>query len=383
MNPATVVLPRRPHIKSRSGCIECKRRRIKTIPSPTGSNQSYADSTTSTDKIHRESKTNSPSYTTPRSTTPPPEAELPSLNYVELRLMQQFFNTTHKSLTSKPEFQKMWQTELSDFALKHEFAIRSIFALSALEIANTTIDSSESSFYTSHAMLQHQQALRLAHEALEDPSPDNCSALHIFSGLAFIFTMAKPRDGARALSGESPLMVEWFSLMAGIQAIKASFSESLDTGPHGPLLIAARQATSERVAHARREPLLHELETLVRIHVANVEELIVYSRCIDYLHVCFNIIDRPDMECECADVFTWFFAVSPEFIALLKNGAQEALAIFAFACVLFLKIEHFWWAAGWAQYLVAETFEGLDEQHQSWARWPMEQVGLLPPAHMC
>lgn len=58
---------------------------------------------------------------------------------------------------------------------------------------------------------------------------------------------------------------------------------------------------------------------------------------------------------------------------------QEALAIFAYACVLFWKMEKFWWMEGWSGLIMNNVWGWLDGEHRGWIEWPIAEIGWSPP----
>jgi hypothetical protein len=65
-------------------------------------------------------------------------------------------------------------------------------------------------------------------------------------------------------------------------------------------------------------------------------------------------------------------------LLLLKEGTQEALVIFAYACVLFNKVEFYWWMEGWSTHLMGNIWGFLDEEHKEWVSWPAKEIGWSP-----
>jgi hypothetical protein len=75
---------------------------------------------------------------------------------------------------------------------------------------------------------------------------------------------------------------------------------------------------------------------------------------------------------------TWLYHLSPEFLIQLRDHTQEALAIFAYGCVLLKKLDFCWWMEGWSVHLISRIYFSLDETHRAWIEWPIAEIGWVP-----
>jgi hypothetical protein len=83
---------------------------------------------------------------------------------------------------------------------------------------------------------------------------------------------------------------------------------------------------------------------------------------------------------EINDAFTWVYLIAEDLLPLLRLPTQESIAIFVFFCVLLKKLDSHWWMQGWPRHLVARAYDLLDEERRLWIRWPMEEIGWIPPS---
>lgn len=79
-----------------------------------------------------------------------------------------------------------------------------------------------------------------------------------------------------------------------------------------------------------------------------------------------------------SDAFVWHYVAAGDFLPLMRQGRQEAIAIYAHSCVIYSSMESFRWMQGWATFLFAKAWDILDDEHRLWVQWPMEEIGWTP-----
>jgi hypothetical protein len=84
---------------------------------------------------------------------------------------------------------------------------------------------------------------------------------------------------------------------------------------------------------------------------------------------------------ELIDAFIWVFFMAEDLLPLLRapTTRREAVAIFAFFCVLLHRLDGHWWMQGWGRHLVAHAYDLLDEEGRLWIRWAVDEIGWVPP----
>ncbi|KAF4630547.1 hypothetical protein G7Y89_g7593 [Cudoniella acicularis] len=258
--------------------------------------------------------------------------------------------------------------------------MRGILSISALHLAY--LNPEKQDFYVSHSMEHHELALKEATTVLPNVTKENCAALHIFSILTCIHTLGRPRRQEDFLVvGESGI-AKWLVLFRGVTEIIEPFEDVMASGLLSSLFQARqrRQNLRENCDGSGVEGNhLKELRDLV-LQTTREEEMIpVYTTNIDSLQRAFTFIytSAPHTH-ETGDVFIWIFRVTNEYLMALKEGTQEALAIFAYSCVLFKKMEGYWWMEGWSVQLMSNIYDFLDEEHRLWIRWPIKEIGWTP-----
>lgn len=125
-------------------------------------------------------------------------------------------------------------------------------------------------------------------------------------------------------------------------------------------------------------PQLEELQVLLDKTVADPEALRIYSFAVDKLRRSLRLLDGGS-PVDIMDAFVWVWEVADEFLQLLEEPTQEAVAIFAHFCVFLKKLENHWWLQSWAVHLMSRAYGILDDQHRLWIQWPIEQIGWVAP----
>lgn len=75
----------------------------------------------------------------------------------------------------------------------------------------------------------------------------------------------------------------------------------------------------------------------------------------------------------------WIYRYTDSFLPYLKLPTQEALAILAYFCIMVKKVETQWWLQGWANRIMSEIYDRLDEEHRTWIYPAIEEIGWVPP----
>lgn len=80
--------------------------------------------------------------------------------------------------------------------------------------------------------------------------------------------------------------------------------------------------------------------------------------------------------------FIWLSEGMDGLIPLLQTTPtpQEPAVLLAFFAVLLHKSPDRWWMQGWPEHLITRIYALLDEKHRLWIRWPMEEMGWIPPS---
>ncbi|KAH6687969.1 hypothetical protein F5X68DRAFT_206614 [Plectosphaerella plurivora] len=255
---------RKPHSKSRRGCMQCKRRHVKCDeqgppcancvvrktecsykdgPSSSaasldpssigihdlGGNASGSgssllllpeDTIATTTGSSASSSIVSPSSASASTAVSDGSSETSEARKVlELELMHRWSTCTFHSLCSLPEDTHLMQTLLPREGLRHPFVLQGIFAVTALDLAiNGSFDRRDSQAYTQAAMQYYSTTSAMLRAWLSDPNspPDEYWLAFLVSSMAAVYHCAMPQVAIEAESNTSlGHIVGLFNLLNG------------------------------------------------------------------------------------------------------------------------------------------------------------------------
>ncbi|KAL1961119.1 hypothetical protein VTO42DRAFT_3064 [Malbranchea cinnamomea] len=424
---------RRSHRKSRLGCLQCKRRRIKCDETPPpcsnckkhniecqyailppakqpAASRSVAD-TTVHERTQRPDSSSNRNHTPIVSTTAPSlNAAYPSpgpvntsvvpspmsvdqlaifdsakgpitqldldLNMYDLELMHHYATQTYQTMANTADHKELWRTEVPKEAIAHPFLMHGLLALAALHLADLSQNGDEARRrkYTELATAHQNVALAKFRPQLNNITSSNCHAVFAFSSLIAALAFAFSRSTANLRKGEPVTeVIEDIFLFRGVEGVLASHWETIQAGKLGSLIFRARDPSYF-------QPLSRDvIDALDRLHECNgknvthisEEEKDAYNHAIRELRISFQ---RSPASLE--SVFRWPIILPESYLALLKNRKPMALVILAHYCVILEGLDAYWWAAGWSGHLFEAIYRSLDESWRPLLQWPMQMIGL-------
>ncbi|RAK94961.1 Zn(II)2Cys6 transcription factor [Aspergillus ibericus CBS 121593] len=392
MRTNTSVRGRRSHQKSRHGCQQCKLRKVKCGEEKPncanctrhGVDCSYAHAA----RIEGSSSSSCVQPTSPGdastmlSGSPGSDghsqaatAAATDLAIADLELLHHFTTSTAYTFSRHPILQSFWRVEVPQIGFTAPYTLRAILALSALHLAHLRPDQSPS--YIAQATIHHDAALKLATPEMANITPDNSAPLFLFSALSTFIWCAKPLKPGNFLLWENHEIASWLVLIRGTGTILDFADEALKNGPLASMFSArARNRIAEPVP---QHQILENLRYLVMEDVPEPHMAQVYGSVIDEMNRPFVMCLERNLRLETADVFSWLLRVPHEFLLLLKDYQPLAMVIFGYFCVLLHQLEWMWCMKGWSTHLLSQIYNKLSPAYRAWIRWPIEQIGFLPP----
>lgn len=209
--------------------------------------------------------------------------------------------------------------------------------------------------------------------------PSAAEKLFLFSVLTIYFALACPRKGDGALLVGESGYPEWMFLLQGTRAFISILGPRVD-GPMAPLFNHGADRWLAREPNVEPASRVHEhldsMRSIIALRQPNSDLRSTYFKAIDELAKSFSVFDGVGSGyCDLTDAFVWVFEVSEDLLPLLKEPTQEAVAIVAFFTVLLKRLEKHWWLRGWADHLIAKSYNMLDEEHRLWIQWPLQEIG--------
>ncbi|KAI3150015.1 transcriptional regulator family: Fungal Specific TF [Penicillium roqueforti] len=240
---------RRPHRKSRHGCMECKRRRVKcdeTRPICTNCAKRHSECDTGTPFIvesnRKSGNSKFPGVLSQHDSENAAISAGSALNLNDLELMMQWCNTTFRTLSRNERTDPIWRYIVPEEALLHPFLMHGVLALSSLHLARTGMELTRRASYLNRAVAHQNQALALFRELLGDVKESNAKAMFAFAGIVVIYTFAFPhtpdvQDPCSCVDDLYQVLV----LARGVQQViyaPRDFTSFLEDSSFGPILQA-------------------------------------------------------------------------------------------------------------------------------------------------
>ncbi|KAJ5648770.1 hypothetical protein N7490_005142 [Penicillium lividum] len=382
--------PRRAHTKSRSGCDQCKRRRVKcdeTGPPCANCISRELDCTyvkASPNDVSNLGRRATPlparekGPATPCSLAPASPVSIPAVAGVrELELMHHYATDTYRSMSTSDSEMQVWQIHVPRLALQFEFLMNGILALAALHIAST-LEPPASFAYMDAALHYHNLTFAPFRASIDHLTEQNCEAVLAQSIITTVFGIALPR--VTAVRGESSSMTEniivLFELLQGVKNIITIGRPwiKLNLYPNqnglksdGPSLDGGTQAALDRLAMLNDESL----------STINTDQHLINKEVISHLHHCFAMYSNARGP---ANTLAWLCAVDKEFVDNVRRRQPLALLVLMHWAVLLGELDgQWWWARNSGRALVSELLLIMQPGDDRWAdslAWPQRTMGL-------
>ncbi|KAM3422443.1 hypothetical protein BST61_g2791 [Cercospora zeina] len=366
--------PRRSHLKSRHGCLMCKKRRVKcgeehpvchncisrstecTWPDPTA-----ITSRGSAARDHSSSK--SPDS---NSETSSGSSSIPTVRNVdELRLMHRWSTSTFESLVSEiSDDREVWRLKVPEVAMKYDYLLSSIFALTAFEMAykhpqESTRHISTALEYQAHAFGRFRNDLMYL-----DPDGESHDPLLYCSVLLMVLALASSTQPALRGSMLDNTLIH-FELVRGVSIVVMKKPEVLKAHPlfkNVPdMMTLPRTAYSERFtkafgimteineirAPAPDDPLARPTEYLACKYALWWLEYLT-ATCQEMKHRAF--------------VLSWVSLAGDDFVKALKIKDSVALLALMWWGVLLNPLGYaYWYGEEYGSTLAGEVADLLSE----------------------
>ncbi|CAG7960127.1 unnamed protein product [Penicillium salamii] len=372
---------RRKHLKSRNGCIQCKKRKIK------------CDENGKVPCAQCVKSRHDCSFAPPQ---PVVDSNFSPGALLDLKLLHNFTTKTSQTLSSTSDVRLCFSTSFVELAMQHEFLLHCILAISAFHIVSQRehgdtsqppIGDHPREVYLQAAYKHHESALKSYRQSLSSVTSANCHGIFGCSVLLFITTFARPAESALSPGPSRATQIdvwlgfhlsEWVILIQGLPSIVgySEFRAALSNGPLAPLMSAGdrARANTETSESPHKEAVLLNLRHLSDgIHHLSSDERIIQicSTAIETLH---HVITELHHSNDHALAFIWPIRVPSEYFDLLKARIPEALSVFAHYCAILYITSSTWWTKGWPRPILESIKETIDTKWSPLLQWPMDMV---------
>lgn len=380
---------RRTHTKSRLGCSQCRKRRVKcdeqnpqcSSCAQRGEDCIYLRFPTKATPITSSKTATTPAETTPSSdagtgnNSPAPINALQddvdctlwnSGRVRELELLHHWCLKTSNSFT--PELIDLFQDHLVKEALRNTHLMEALLALTAFHIACETNDLVTSRDFTRTGMSYQTRAVTGLRIVLGSLSPENCDPVFASSVLIMVCVMVSPFlpiGHNRAFNFTAEAILPLADILRGLGLVIETSQRKVQQGPLSGMFNVAWPS----LPHSTVSPTIESLRT---INKSNSDSAVmpVFEHAIQALEK--RILDN-------SAVFPWIALAGLEFIEQLKLQNGVALAIFMVWGALISMADNMWWGRFSGKNLVNETsiiLSSRGEKYREVTIWCRQEVGL-------
>ncbi|PLB52226.1 putative Zn(II)2Cys6 transcription factor [Aspergillus steynii IBT 23096] len=426
---------RRAHRKSRLGCINCKKRRVKCdeekptctnclrhsvecdygdVPQQDGSNlplrkrsplaSSSKAGCTFISASQNDFKT--PKRGRPRERPVPDSAPaLPDPPCATVANRPFEFTATdmalfHHFLKSSGLAEHM-VNQLSRLGFVYHYVLRLLLAFSAFQIVRRSEDTSlfhlmgaGTDFYTDG---ERHFDVAVAEVAAMVPllNRENAPALYAASLLIFLCSVTKgPRPGeylAFRDDGESGCLSLFMGMRSMIEACNSIADPAMLAAIHagdGNNEAESREAEgsnsspdSARHVPPQYQSALSQVHDLLATTFQNHDtDYLIYCQSLERLSQCYDVIFDPHVSLTDSvlwpQIFGWLYMLPDRLLLDLRDRRPLALVIFSHYTVLLHVLDEVWMIQGWPRHVMHGISQNLDPYHRLFVEWPMQQIGI-------
>lgn len=381
---------KRPHTKSRTGCQQCKRRKIKCDGTPPccrncatkGLECEYQTLQGAVDALqlltpesysHQTSRATARSAQSSRSGSSltasskaggdvPPTA--PSLNSADLGLFYNYLLYTYKTVGPASMDHTSWQVETPRLALSHPFLMHAILGLSAAHQISQSLGSDSDSVRL--AREHYAAALRTFRESFESStSPDEHAVFRAFTTIItilFINWECREASDRSTIDGFSGLL----GLMQSSSAInlRTGGSRSAQSDVFPSVHLGSLQSIPPDLRHS-----LQGLQDELPQWACEPSEAASLGRAFTALISHHSLVSSKPSDG--SGFLIWPLSLDNEYITLLDRRSPPALCMLAHWCVPLCNSPIKWYAGDWPHRLLLAINSQLTgtvwHQHIQWA----------------
>lgn len=380
---------RRTHTKSRLGCSQCRKRRVKCdeqlprcsscvqrgescvyLRFPTKSTPITAPTTatppvTSTSPSDAGTDQNSPTLNTTSQSNV--EDALWSPDRVrELELLHHWCLRTSKDFT--PDLVDLFQDYLVKVALKNPHLMNALLALSSFHIACETNDPAASRDFTSTGMGYHTRAVAGLRAVLGSLSPENCDPVFASSTFIMVCVMISPFlpvGHNRTFNFTAEAILPLADILRGLGLVIETSQRKVQQGPLSGIFNVAWPS----LPHSTVSPIIEDLRKFNE-SMSDHATAPVFEHAIQALQK--KILDN-------TAVFPWIALAGLEFIEHLRLQNAVAMTIFMVWGALMHMADDQWWARFSGKNLVNEISTIMSSKGDKFTgiiTWCRREVGL-------
>ncbi|KAI5456009.1 C6 finger domain-containing protein [Mariannaea sp. PMI_226] len=372
--------PKRPaklfHRKSRTGCQQCRIRRVKCDEAkPICANCQRLNLTCVYDRQNVERKDKDKGQHARKADNgDPPESE--QRRRLELQLFHQFTSETGPSLAIDDFSLKTWVSAIPGLAMQSDAILYSVYCVTAAHRVFRDPENREEHLGICHTYLS--MALREHAKEVSQLSKENLDTVVVTSSLLRLYNTFMLRE--RPLVPYQP-PTEWMRATGSSSAIFRQLWSLIEDDHDCIAWSIVSSATiildeEARNAPENREGLLHLLQRQEPYELAEPWDAGVYEAyetTINYIGGVWLSMNKNESPADIARKLAIFpMLVDKRFIALLEEQRPRALVILAHYFALLSMLRGYWWIGDTGQRELCAALEVIPDEWKGLMTWPLQ-----------
>ncbi|RGP75832.1 c6 finger domain-containing [Fusarium longipes] len=367
------------HKKSRTGCQQCRSRRVKCNEAkPACSHCSRLQLSCIYDRAPSDSNSSSSASagggqqkkTTSETIVDPPESE--SRRKQELALFHQYITDTGPSLVMDPATAHFWVTTICRLALESDATLYAIYMVAALHTEERSNFSDPQALDTCQTYLN--MAIREHHKDITEISSRNLEYICLTSSMLRVYGFARLQH--RSLEPYTPPV----DLLRITGTSTAIFREAWDLIQDNPESVVYKmiESASDLIQDNDRKELPEDLKLLLRREKshelqepwdAETEE--AYLTALNLIGCIQKVMDENNIAKSIGRRTVVFpMMMRKKFADLVEELRPRALVILAYYFALLSMLSEFWWIGDSGVKEFEAIGEVLPHEWQGWLEWP-------------
>ncbi|KAI4860884.1 hypothetical protein F4820DRAFT_435466 [Hypoxylon rubiginosum] len=311
---------------------------------------------------------------------------------LDLELMHQWSTKTFECFKGIPEDGEYLQNILPRSALKYDFMLNCIMAISSLHIAKS-VEESQSAKYLNAALEFYNRGSSSFRTNLGSINEENCLPLYMFSAIAVTVHLSIPQSSPSILSHATVA----FDLLIGCTSIGMMAMPWLLESPFPLRIFLSRMGASKDLIDADAKAAFARLRLLndrrykatSQVNydqeetpgVVIIREHELYEMTIQFLELCYAEEARGVLSGFCT---TFPSMAGKPFVSLFSQRDPFTLLIVMHWAVLLNEVnEKYWYMTSFGWKLAVEIADLLKTSHPELAlewedaiSWPLKRMGL-------
>ncbi|KAE8395979.1 hypothetical protein BDV23DRAFT_192918 [Aspergillus alliaceus] len=404
------IRSRRAHQKSRLGCKNCKRRRVKCDekkPSCTNclhhsidcdfsrsTPTSLSPSAPAASPARHRYRFKESKYQTLASSSPnewgqnadtnsvavqcnlsASDSSARGISFADLELFHHYTTSTYRTLSEESiDSHRVWLIHLPQWGISFPSILHLLLALAALHLCHQQPDLRRQ--YVMQADDHFTFGVRSVTAVLSQLNSENCQLIYMSAVLiSLVYFGHGPRSGEYLVFSDQG-RAEWLVLMRGVRSILSSKRDEIFSGILEPQSDDSIQhVTSELQAELLRHCThIAELKALIDAQaVGSNRDLFIHA--VNALPETFEEVYKMrsagrDGVALLPMVIGWIYRRPEPFVVLLEEKEPLALLILAYWSILLKYMTTSWLFIGWDEHVIKGIRSSLNEEFLEWIQWP-------------